>query len=56
MILLVGILCSTPLPLKIWDRIKDNTFIKVVVVGLLLVLCIAYIVASTSSPFLYYRF
>ena len=55
-ILLVGILCSTPLPLKIWDRIKDNTFIKVVVVGLLLVLCIAYIVASTSSPFLYYRF
>lgn len=55
-VLLVGILCSTPLPLKIWERIKDNVFMKIVLVGLLLVMCIAYIVASTSSPFLYFRF
>lgn len=55
-VLLAGILCSTLLPLKIWERIKDNTFMKIVLVGLLLVLSIAYIVASTNSPFLYFRF
>ena len=55
-ILLVAILCSTPLPLKIYNKIKDNTTLRVSIMGLLLILCIAYIVASTSSPFLYFRF
>ena len=41
---------------KIYDRIKDNTFLRIALVGLLLVLCIAYIVASTNTPFLYFRF
>ena len=29
---------------------------RIALVGLLLVLCIAYIVASTNTPFLYFRF
>ncbi len=55
-ILLVAILCSTPLPLKLYNKIKDNSVMKVTLMALLLVLCIAYIVASTNSPFLYFRF
>ena len=55
-ILLVGILCSTPLPIKLYDKIKGNTFMRIFLVAVLLLLCIAYIVASTSSPFLYFRY
>ena len=55
-LLAVCIACCTPLPLKIYDKIKENTFMRIVLVGLLLVLCIAYIVASTNTPFLYFRF
>ena len=55
-LLAVCIACCTPLPLKIYDRIKENTFMRIALVGLLLVLCIAYIVASTNTPFLYFRF
>ena len=55
-LLAVCIACCTPLPLKIYDRIKENIFMRIALVGLLLVLCIAYIVASTNTPFLYFRF
>lgn len=55
-ILAVAILCCTPLPLRLYEKIKDNSTLRVSVIGLLLVLCIAYIVASTNSPFLYFRF
>lgn len=55
-ILAVAILCCTPLPLRLYEKIKDNSTLRVSVMGLLLVLCIAYIVASTNSPFLYFRF
>ncbi len=55
-ILLVAILCSTPLPLKLYNKIKDNSVMKVTLMALLLVLCIAYFVASTNSPFRYFRF
>ena len=55
-LLAVCIACCTPLPLKIYDKIKENTLMRIALVGLLLVLCIAYIVASTNTPFLYFRF
>ena len=55
-LLAVSVACCTPLPLKIWKGIKDNLFMKVVVLGLLLVLSIAYIVGSSNSPFLYFNF
>lgn len=55
-LLAVCIACCTPLPLKIYDKIKENTFMRIALVGLLLILCIAYIVASTNTPFLYFRF
>ena len=55
-ILLVAIICCTPVPLRIYERLKKHTVLKILVVFALLLLSIAYIVASTNSPFLYFRF
>lgn len=55
-ILLVGILCSTRLPEILWDKLKSNTMIRLLIVATLFVLCIGYIIASSNSPFLYFNF
>ncbi len=55
-LLAVSIVCCTPLPLKIWDAIKQNRWMKPLIIGLLLVLSVAYIVGSGNSPFLYFNF
>lgn len=55
-ILIVAILCCTPLPIKFYEWLKKHTALKIVVVFALLFMSIAYIVASTNSPFLYFRF
>ena len=55
-LLVVAIICCTPVPLRIYDWLKKHTVLKIVVVFALLLMCIAYIVASTNSPFLYFRF
>lgn len=55
-LLAVSFACCTPLPLKIWEALKPNKWMRVIVIGGLLVLSVAYIVASTSSPFLYFNF
>lgn len=55
-ILIVAILCCTPLPIKFYEWVKKHTVLKIVLVFALLLMSIAYIVASTNSPFLYFRF
>lgn len=55
-ILIVAILCCTPLPIKFYEWLKKHTALKIVVVFALFFMSIAYIVASTNSPFLYFRF
>ena len=55
-LLVVAIICCTPVPLHIYDWLKKHTVLKIIVVFALLLMCIAYIVASTNSPFLYFRF
>ena len=55
-LLVVAIICCTPVPLRIYDWLKKHTVLKIIVVFALLLMCIAYIVASTNSPFLYFRF
>lgn len=55
-LLVVAIICCTPVPLRIYDWLKKHTVLKILVVFALLLMCIAYIVASTNSPFLYFRF
>ena len=55
-ILLVAIVCCTPLPIRFYEWLKKHTALKILVVFALLLLSITYIVASTNSPFLYFRF
>ncbi len=55
-ILALGILFATTLPQKLWERVKHITPVRGVVLGLLLVVCIAYMVAGGYSPFLYFNF
>ncbi|MGG7143245.1 MBOAT family O-acyltransferase [Clostridium nigeriense] len=53
-ILLICILCSTPLILKIYNKLNDS--IKIIIMFALFILSIAYLVDSTYNPFLYFRF
>ncbi|MGG7211998.1 MBOAT family O-acyltransferase [Clostridium nigeriense] len=53
-ILLICILCSTPLILEIYKKLNEN--IKVIIMFILFILSIAYLVDSTYNPFLYFRF
>ena len=55
-LLAVSFACCTPLPVKIWEAVKPHKWLKTILVGGLFVLSVAYIVASTSSPFLYFNF
>jgi len=58
-LLLVCIVGVTPLPKKLFDRLKDKPAVMYatpVLCALILVLCTAYLVDSTFSPFLYYIF
>ena len=55
-LLVVCVLCCTPLPLKLYDKLKQFTVLRGFVLGLILLITIAYMVAATNSPFLYFRF
>ncbi len=55
-LLVVSFICCTPLIQKIWDVLKKRTFTRLLTLGTLLVVTVAYIVGSTNSPFLYFNF
>ena len=55
-LLIVGILCATPLPQKLYEKFKTNTLMRGLVLALIFVVTIAYMVDATNSPFLYFRF
>ncbi|MDL2252870.1 MBOAT family protein [Ruminococcaceae bacterium OttesenSCG-928-I18] len=52
----LGILFSSTLPQKLWDRVKDNVVVRGITLGVLLVCCVAYMEAGGYSPFLYFNF
>ena len=52
----VAILFSTPLPWKLYCKVKDCTAVNLVLMGGVLVLSVAYLVDATYNPFLYFRF
>ena len=54
-ILVIAAIGSTPLVAKLWDRV-ENKVVRIAVLVLGLILCTAYVVASTYNPFLYFRF
>lgn len=58
-VLLVAILCSMPLPSRIWNALKDKLYfkaLKIVVMSVFMVIAIVKIVSSTYSPFIYMNF
>jgi D-alanyl-lipoteichoic acid acyltransferase DltB (MBOAT superfamily) len=55
-LLVVSVICCTPLIEKIWNQLKKITWLKVVTLAVLLLVTTAYIVGSTNSPFLYFNF
>ena len=55
-LLIVSLICSTPLIARIWDVLKKRTWTRLLTLGTLLVITVAYIVGSTNSPFLYFNF
>ncbi len=58
-LLIICIVGATPLPKKIFEKIKDKPVVMYatpVLCAAILVLCTAYLVDSTFSPFLYYIF
>ena len=54
--ILIGILCSTPLTTKFYDKFKDKNRVMIPVLLAIFVLSVAYLVDSTYNPFIYFRF
>ena len=55
-ILAVGVFFSTTIPLKLYNKVKDITLVRGIILAVLLVVCVAYMVAGGYSPFLYFNF
>lgn len=58
-ILILGMICSTPIIRKIYDRLKDRkgfTVFEAIAIIVFLVICTASLVSSDYNPFLYFKF
>ena len=59
-LLAVLIICSTPLPYKLFNKLISikgiGMIIEAIVMVCLFVACIATLTGATSNPFLYFRF
>ncbi|MGD9559817.1 MAG: MBOAT family protein [Oscillospiraceae bacterium] len=54
--LAIGILFSSTLPKKLYDKVQHITVVRGLILGVLLTACVAYMVAGGYSPFLYFNF
>lgn len=54
--LILSSVCCTSFPQFAWDKIKEYSWIRVLLVITLIYFCVCYIVGSTNSPFLYFNF
>ena len=55
-LLIVSVICCTPLIEKLWDVLRKNVVTRCAAILTLLVVSTAYVVGSTNSPFLYFNF
>ena len=58
-LLVIGMICSTPLINKVYERLKKYSFfnyLSILIIFFLLMIVTAYLVDSTFNPFLYFRF
>lgn len=54
--IIIGIICSSTIPLKFYEKFKNNNKIMIPVLTVIFLLCVAYLVDSTYNPFIYFRF
>ena len=54
-VMIIAAIGSTPFVTKLWNRVESKA-IRILVLVLGMILCTAYVVASTYNPFLYFRF
>ena len=54
-VMVIAAIGSTPLVANLWKRVNRSA-IRILILALGLILCTAYVVASTYNPFLYFRF
>ena len=55
-IIIIGVLCSTPMVTSIWNRLKINKYVSTLFLISIFILSVAYLVDSSYNPFLYFRF
>lgn len=55
-IFVVAMVFCTPLPMRLYEKIKHNPLLRGLCLGVLLALSIAYLSNATYNPFLYFRF
>ncbi len=55
-LLVICLMCATPLPKILYDKIKHNNLLRGAVLAAVFLISIAYMVDATNSPFLYFRF
>ena len=55
-IIVIGVLCSTPVVTSIWNRLKINKYVSTLFLISIFILSVAYLVDSSYNPFLYFRF
>ena len=55
-LLILGCICSSALPRRLWAKISKNTAAKLIVFALVTVLCVCYVVAATNATALYANF
>lgn len=55
LLLAVGVLFCTPVPYRVWDRVK-KPWATVILVIVVLLTCIYYLYMGMNDPFLYFNF
>ena len=55
-IIVIGVVCSTPMVTSIWNRLKINKYVSTLILISIFILSVAYLVDSSYNPFLYFRF
>ena len=56
---LIAALCATPLPARLWARLRQRPWAdwgRIPALGALLLLCIAALASQSYNPFIYFRF
>lgn len=56
LILIIAIIMATPLPIKLYDKIKENNTVRFLVLAIVFIASVAYTASAGYSPFLYFRF